>query len=202
MTDFDEDVEVHPAGVDRFADVEVLLRPKSPGASACWCQAYRLTPSEYPQTSTDERHSMLGAACEGDFSPGVIAYVGGIPAGWCGFGPRRELGRLQRSKTIQRIDDEPVLSIICFVVAPGFRGRGLSRALLRGVIEYASRQGVNVLEGYPLDSDGGRVGAAHAFVGTTGLFAAEGFIRMEATTSRSGGRIRWIMRRRLDALDA
>src|SRR5512134_1362290 len=49
------------------------------------------------------------------------------------------------------VDDAPVWSIVCFVVPPEFRHRGVAAALLRGAIEYAAKRGARVLEAYPID---------------------------------------------------
>jgi len=58
--------------------------------------------------------------------------------------------------------------VVCFVVRPGFRRRGLMHQLL----------------------DGG-------YVGTVQLFEAHGFKRVRQTTGRRGGKPRWLVRREL-----
>jgi hypothetical protein len=54
--------------------------------------------------------------------------------------------------------------------------------------------------GYPIDPDGARVNSAFAYVGTTSLFEAAGFKRIETTKARSARLPRWIMRRDLNAV--
>jgi GNAT superfamily N-acetyltransferase len=188
-------IEVHPASGDRFDDLSSILAPKRPDAPACWCLTYRLTSSEFNSLRGQERPDRLRRLCEQDIAPGVIAYVDGEPAGWCAMGPREEMGRLRRSRTIQRLDDLPVWSIVCFVVKVGYRKQGLSLHLLQGAIDYAASLDVGMLEAYPIETDGQRVGSTFAFVGTTNLFASAGFTSVQETTARSGGKPRWIMRR-------
>lgn len=113
------------------------------------------------------------------------------------LGPREEMGRLVRSRTIQRVDDRPVWSVVCFVVRAPFRRRGLAGHLLESAVTYAREQGAPVIEGYPVEPGDGRVSATLAYVGTTSMFERAGFERVEPTSSRSGGRTRWIMRREL-----
>jgi len=80
-------------------------------------------------------------------APAVIAYVDGVPAGWCSFGPRSSFNRLVKSRTIPHVDETPAWSVICFIVRPQFRRTGLSRALLDAVVDYAKgRSDVSVLE--------------------------------------------------------
>jgi len=98
-------------------------------------------------------------------APAVIAYVDGVPAGWCSFGPRSSFNRLVKSRTIPHVDETPAWSVICFIVRPQFRRTGLSRALLDAVVDYPEgRSDVSVLEAYPIDSTAGRVGASFAYV--------------------------------------
>lgn len=110
--------------------------------------------------------------CQGPDAPGVIGYVDGVPAGWCSFGPRSEMARLVRSRTIPSIDDVPVWSIVCFVVKPPHRRQGLCRGMLDAAVAYAREHGVRVLEAYPVDRQRRRISATAASVGTTDLFEA------------------------------
>jgi GNAT superfamily N-acetyltransferase len=136
----------------------------------------------------------LRSFCEQDPPPGLLAYVDEQPAGWCSVGPRATLPRLVNSRTIPRVDDLAVWSVICLVVRSGYRGHGLTRHLLHGAIVHARQHGAPVLEGYPVDPAGGRISATLAYVGTTSSFEAAGFHRVQPTLSTSGGATRWLMR--------
>ncbi len=187
-------VEIHPATGERFLDLAQILAPRRKDAPACWCLTYRVTSSEFGSLRGEDRPTRLRALCEQENAPGVIAYVDGVPAGWCAFGPRNEMGRLQRSQTIPQIDDRPVWSIVCFVVRAAYRRQGLTHQLLKSAIAYARSRGVQTREAYPIESGGTRVSAAFAFVGTTSLFEAAGFRKVKETAARSGGLPRWIVR--------
>ncbi len=139
------------------------------------------------------------APCACDIAPGV-AHVDREPAGWCAFGPRSEMERLRRLRTTQYLDDEPVWRIICFVIPAQFRRQGLAHRLLDGTVDYTRDHGAQVLEGYSIDPDGARVSSAFAYVGTTSLFDAAGFKRIEPAKARGASLPRWIMRRDLNAV--
>ena len=62
------------------------------------------------------------------YNEGMLAYVDGEVAGWCGFGPRHRLPRLERSRTIPKVDDVAVWSILCFNIRVGYRRRGVASA--------------------------------------------------------------------------
>jgi GNAT superfamily N-acetyltransferase len=83
--------------------------------------------------------------------PGLLAYEGSLPVGWVSLGPREELARLQRSRTLGPGGPEPgVFSIVCFYVDTAYRGRGISGALLDAAITFAREQGAASLEACPL----------------------------------------------------
>lgn len=190
-------IEIHPATTDRFDDVATLLGPQQEDAPACWCLYFRLTSSEFGAVRGAARPQLLRELCSREDAPGVLAYLDGEPVGWCALGPRSEMGRLERSRTIPRIDDVPAWSIVCFVVRPGFRRRGVAGALLAGAVEYARSRGATMVEGYPADTAGERISTAFAYVGTTGMFERAGFHRVVETAARTGGKPRILMRRQL-----
>ncbi|ROR65366.1 GNAT family N-acetyltransferase [Agrococcus jenensis] len=188
------DIAVHPATADRFDDLAAILAPRNPDAPACWCLSYRVPGAEFNALAGADRPARLRRYAEEGTPPGVIAYVGGEPAGWCSVSPRSSHHRLTRSRTIPAVDDVPVWSIVCLVVRPGFRRQGLGHALLAGAVEFARSRRAPMLEAYPIESGDERISTALAYVGTTSLFEAAGFERVVKTSSKSGGRERWLMR--------
>jgi GNAT superfamily N-acetyltransferase len=195
-------ITVVPAGREHWADLEAFF-----GNTACWCQYWRLSASAYGRVSHDqlvahkfaERKNQLRAQLERPTPPGMLAYVEGELAGWCGLGPRREMERLVRSRTIPAVDDRPVWSIVCFLVRAGYRRRGVARALLRGAIDCARAHGAPALEAYPVDPAGKRINTSFAYVGTVHMFEQAGFRRVVETAARSAGLPRWLMRLELAA---
>jgi GNAT superfamily N-acetyltransferase len=179
---------VVPATPDRFDDVLAVINP------ACTCQYWRMTSGEYSRSSQEERHAALSAQLEESPAPGLLAYMDGQAAGWVGFGPRERMGRLVRSRTIQKVDDVPVWAITCFTVRVGYRRQGIARALLAGVIAYAREQAAPALEAYPVDTAGRRIHGTAAYVGTAAMFERAGFLRVVETDARSDHLPRWLMR--------
>ena len=101
------------------------------------------------------------------------------------------------SRTIPLLDDRDPWSVVCFVVRPRYRRRGLMHVLLAGAVEHAAAHGASVVEGYPVETGGTRVDVISGYVGTVALFEAAGFHRAAPTTAHSGHRERWLMRREL-----
>jgi GNAT superfamily N-acetyltransferase len=186
-----QSTEVVPATADRFNDVAAVLgcHEKAP----CCCQYWRMSAGDYNRSTLAERRSALRGQLSETPTAGMLAYVDGEPAGWCGF-VRQRVERLVRSRTIPAIDDLPVWAVYCFTVRVGYRRRGVARALLGGLIDYAREQGAPALEAYPVETGGARIHGTAAYVGTLGMFEAARFRRVLQTDARSDHRPRWLMR--------
>lgn len=187
-------VDVLPATRELLSQVESILGP-----TACWCAYYRLSASEYGRDGfhreqVEQRRALLVGLLDGPVAPGILALEDGTAIGWCGLGRREALRRLTRSRTIPKVDDLDVVSIVCFLVAPGHRRQGVATALLDGAIAYARDAGVPALEAYPIDVEGSFVNSGDAHVGTVAMFEAAGFARVRETEAKAAGRHRWIMR--------
>jgi GNAT superfamily N-acetyltransferase len=189
-------IEIVPATPDRWDDVETVLGGS--GDRGCWCQAPRGLDTGPARHAPGGRKALLVEQLEGDPPAGMLAYLDGEVAGWIGFGPRPALPRLEHSRTIPKVDDQPVWSIVCFNIRVGYRRQGIASALLDGVVAYARRSGAPGVEAYPIDPGGGRVDTGFAFVGLTPMFERAGFERIFETAGHSAGRPRILMRHMFD----
>jgi GNAT superfamily N-acetyltransferase len=163
-----EDLEFHPLTAERWPDLEGLFGQH--GASGgCWCMWWRLTRSQFAQQRGQKNKQALRAIVDSGQIPGLLAYADGEPIAWCSVGPRETYPALERSRTLGRVDDEPVWSVVCFFVAKPFRRRGLMVPLLKAAVAYAKEHGAKIVEGYPveptetLSGDSGYTGVVSAF---------------------------------------
>ena len=195
--DITNEIRVMTATAEHWTDIEDFF-----AGQACWCQYWRMSAGEYGryakgpawmrqvQLRRERLHHQVGDSPP----PGMLAYLGQQMVGWCGFGPRQNMQRLERSRTIPKIDDRPVWSIVCFFIRPGFRRRRIASRLLQEVVKYAQHSGVAGLEAYPVDHQGKRINANSAYVGTVSMFEAEGFRKVIESDARTAGLSRWVMR--------
>jgi GNAT superfamily N-acetyltransferase len=198
--DIAEKLEVLPATGERWPAVAEFF-----ANHPCSCQYWRLSAGDYGRRDKTEiaqwqaaRQAELRSQMESDLPPGMLAYLDGELVGWCGFGPRPQMERLVRSRTIPKLDEQPVWAVVCFIVKVGYRRQGIADALLAGTVEYARQQGAPGLEAYPVDPEGDRINTSSAYVGTTSMFARAGFERVLMTDSTSAGQPRWLMRLEFD----
>ncbi|HEX2011380.1 MAG TPA: GNAT family N-acetyltransferase [Roseateles sp.] len=173
----DEALAIHPLTPARWPDLEaVFLARGCSQARGCWCMCYRRSGAQDP--GGHERAALNRAAFKaivdaGRFT-GLLAYRGTQPVGWLAMAPREDFAKLARSPVMKPVDEQPVWSLICFVVPSPERGRGVARALLRGAIEHAARQGIALLEAYPVDRPG-RGADQNLWFGVKSMFDAAGF---------------------------
>jgi GNAT superfamily N-acetyltransferase len=186
-------IVVRPATKERFDDVAIMLGPKNLDSSVCWCLSHRLDWKTNRELVGRARGEYVKRLCSRTVAPGVLAYSDAEVVGWAAVAPRSELP-FARSTKIPNVDDLPVWSAWCIRVRPGYRGRGISHALLDGAVAYARAQGSPAIEGYPVDNQGKKVDVTMAYVGTRKLFEDAGFTKAADTDSVSGGFPRVVMR--------
>ena len=129
------------------------------------------------------RKTLLKNLTSNNQVPGLLAYIGDQPIGWCSIGPREDFGSLERSRTLKRIDTTPVWSIVCFFVAKPYRNKGILSKLLYGAVEYAEQKGAQVIEGYPIDMQthklsGQTLKGYSGYMGIASVFTAAGFVKV------------------------
>lgn len=104
--------------------------------------------------------------------PGLLAFDGETPVGWCQLTPRDALPWLDRAWRLKRVDDVPVWSLSCFYVRKGYRKRGVTSALIAAALKAAKRAKAPALEAYALDA---AATPSASFTGFASTFARAGF---------------------------
>jgi GNAT superfamily N-acetyltransferase len=162
----------------------------------CWCAFWRKRGSgASPAQAESNRELLRGLAAREGIAPGLVAFRGARAVGWVSVGPREDYERLEHSRVLARVDDRPVWSVVCFVVSRTERGRGVANALLEAATQYAREHGATLLEGYPIETGGGRVSSASAYTGTLGMFERAGFDVVATRQATPTSRPRPIVRR-------
>jgi GNAT superfamily N-acetyltransferase len=164
----------HPLTPERWSDLESLFGERG-ACGGCWCM--------WPRVPRADFEKGKGAANKGAFRrivragepPGILAYANGAPAGWCAIGPRAGFVRLEGSRVLAPVDDQPVWSVVCFFIARPYRRQGLSAALLREAARFAAARGARIVEGYPIDPQSKTSADAFAWTGLARSFESAGF---------------------------
>ncbi|MCL2462236.1 MAG: GNAT family N-acetyltransferase [Defluviitaleaceae bacterium] len=110
---------------------------------------------------------------------GYLAFDGNTPAGWCnagdmdGYASRHWIPDFARQNACGR-----TMSVVCFCIAPGYRGQGVSVALLESVCADAKAGGFAAAEGYCM------TGENREYHGPERLFEKAGFVEAARQDNR------------------
>jgi GNAT superfamily N-acetyltransferase len=159
---------------ERWNDLEKLFGERG-ACGGCWCMWWKMRRSEFHERKGKENKKAFKRIVAAGEVPGIIAYSDGEPVGWCALAPREKYPLLENSRTLKRVDDQPVWSVVCFFVAKPFRGQDVTKKLLEAALEYARKQGAKIVEGYPVDPKRKPMPAAFAYTGLESAFRAVGF---------------------------
>jgi GNAT superfamily N-acetyltransferase len=174
---------IHPLTPSRWTDLETLFG-KQGACGGCWCMWWRLKRSEFNQSKGEGNRQAFQSIVESGDVPGLLAYAGGQPVGWCAVAPREAYPALERSRILKRVDDQPVWSVTCFFVAKPYRRKELTVLLLRAAVEHARGQGAFNLEGYPQDPGEGNQPAPFVFTGLASAFKKAGFVEVARRSAK------------------
>ena len=167
----------HPLTAERWAEFETLFGPNG-ACGGCWCMWWRLPRSRFAAQKGEGNRRALRSLVDGGEVPGIMAYQGSRPVGWCSVAPRDSFPSLDRSRVLARVDGEDVWSIVCLFVARGFRRSGVSRYLITAACEFARSLGATVVEGYPVEPRKDAIPDVFAFMGLPHAFEACGFVEV------------------------
>lgn len=141
---------------ENFADYEALTSHESEGGCYCsfWHQKWSsMADWETCKKETPERNRQIVLEkVRAGFHVGVLAYQGDELLAWLSVGPLTDF--YWTWKRIGQVGDEAksVAGIVCFTVAPKFRGQGMQSKILEALKEYGRSQGWAAIEAYPFDA--------------------------------------------------
>jgi len=108
-------------------------------------------------------------------SHGVLVYSEGEPVGWCQYGPKEELPRIDAGNIYKRLtlnnDGKRLWRITCFWVDRRHRNHGVAGVALKAALGSIRKKGGGFVEAYPAL----RKGFPADWTGTLSMFEKEGF---------------------------
>jgi GNAT superfamily N-acetyltransferase len=173
----------HPLTPERWLDFEKLFGPRG-ACGGCWCMYWRLSRTQYDEQHGELNRRNIKALVDSGNIPGILAYSGDEPVGWCSIATHEEFPTLGRSRILKPVDNQPVWSVVCFFVTRGQRRKGLTVQLLKAAVEYAASKGARIIEGYPVEPKDGKAPDVFVYTGLLSAFKQAGFtevLRRSAT---------------------
>ena len=170
------DVTIHPVTEDRIEDWTSLFDHDGfvgrPEWAACYCTEPHLQspvtdpPSEVHRSWRENRELERGMLRDGR-SFGYLVYVDGKVGGWVNASKRSDYALFRLGGP----EDDEVIGVSCFVIAPPYRRHGLAGRLLDRVLADAPSRGAAFVESYPYK----RPADDADFRGPRSLYEARGF---------------------------
>jgi GNAT superfamily N-acetyltransferase len=170
-------LKFHPLTPGRWVDLEKLFGERG-ACGGCWCMWWRLVHSDFLRQRGETNREAFRNLVDSGKIPGILAYTEGQPVGWCAVAPRETFPRLERSRILKRVDDEPVWSVVCFFVAKAFRGMRVSVRLLEAAVNYVRKQGGSIVEGYPVEPKKDWTPDPFVYTGLASAFREVGFVEI------------------------
>lgn len=165
----------------------------------CYCNAFNMPQEQFQKdvlAKTKEyggadgwqralRESAYRMVLNGEIQ-GYLAYDGDLAIGWCNANDRFRYYRVGAFDLSHAPADAVpeycpregyIKAIVCFEIAPEYRGMGISGMLLERVIADAKQAGYSYVEGYPEDEDDPK--GSMGFTGPLNLYRKAGFEEVE-----------------------
>ncbi len=174
----EDGLEARELTVARWTDFEALFAKYGGVQAGCWCMFYhRSGPNRGASEAARQEQNRKdhGELLRRGHAHGVLVYRRGSPVGWCQFGLREDLPRVDGGRKyralVGELDGPPRWRITCFFVDRPVRREGVARHALHAALEAIQRRGGGVVEGYPAT----HARAVGIWFGTTSMFEREGF---------------------------
>ncbi len=144
---------------------------ENPNWSICYCYSFHFTGPAAEWTRGKNRESVIRLIREHKLR-GYLAYAGNKPVGWCNANDRMNFQSLSKYYDIELSDSEKVCSVVCFLVSPPFRRKGIAKLLLSRVCEDYQDMGYDWIEAYP---GKGKLSCERHYKGPPSLYENTGF---------------------------
>ena len=137
---------------DYLSFFDNMVFSEHPDWSKCYCYSFHFIGADEEWSKEENRKSVIELISEHKLR-GYLAYFKNTPIGWCNVNNRVNYQRLKKIYKIDDDSDEKICSIVCFLISPEFRRKGIAKALLEKVLlDYADKD-YDYLEAYPMKGD-------------------------------------------------
>jgi len=181
--DFINELRFEPLTYGNWGSFEQLFGPRG-ACGNCWCMFYRLPKTDFQEGKFEDGNKLAMKEIVWNNRPvGILAFYEDQAIGWCAFAPREDFIKLSKSRVHKPIDELKVWSIPCMFIRKDFRKSGVSVALIKGVIDYAGKNGIKVIEAYPTIPTTDRLPDSFAWIGLYKSFERAGFKIADRTSA-------------------
>lgn len=146
------DISIKPLSPDLLNDYlfffDNIVFTENPDWSMCYCYSFHFVGIDDQWNKKENRASAIKLIKE-DKMRGYLAYSNNTPVGWCNVNDRNNYQRLNKIYNIVSDPNEKIASIVCFLISPAFRRKGIAKILLEKIISDYTKRDYDYIEAYP-----------------------------------------------------
>lgn len=145
-------LSIKPLSADTLDDFlfffDNIVFTENPGWSRCYCYSFHFTGRDDEWNKEANRSAVIKLVKENKMT-GYLAYYDNKPVGWCNANNRMNYQRLLKYYDLVDNPDDKVCSIVCFLISPEFRRKGIAQKILEQIQTDCSSLDYDYLESYP-----------------------------------------------------
>jgi len=143
--------------------------------SGCYCYFHHFPGSieEWLNRTKEENRADSKKSVLSGVTNGFLAYEDGNPIGWINTDLKENYVKVPYEEEINPSKEGKVASIVCILIAPLHRRKGIAKQLLKNVMVKLKENGIKIVEAYPRIGD---LSDAHQYHGPLSLYQSEGFL--------------------------
>lgn len=116
--------------------------------SKCYCYSFHFTGADEQWNKKANRAAVIKLISEAKMK-GYLAFSNNTPIGWCNVNDRNNYQRLGSTYKLEDNPGKKICSIVCFLISPEYRRKGIANLLLDKIIDDYSLSDFDYLEAYP-----------------------------------------------------
>lgn len=147
-----------------------MIHKENPDWSKCYCNDYHFL-GDVESCTREHSREMIIDRIDNEELQGYLAYQGDQPIGWCNVNDRLNYQRLLRDYELIDSADDKICSVVCFLIHPDHRRKGITHKLLEKVVSDYSNTDYDHIESYPKKGDAN----ASNFNGSVALYERNHF---------------------------
>ena len=146
----------------------------NPDWASCYCYYYHIAcgAGQWAKRSKEKNRAGARQLILSGKMGGYLAYVNESPVGWCNANDKEKYARLLAEQELWYREDKKIGSVVCFIIAPNHRRKGIARQLLKEACSVFRSEGFDYLEAYPRK---GELNDAQHYHGPLSMYKKAGF---------------------------
>jgi GNAT superfamily N-acetyltransferase len=176
--------EVKELSSTTWPDFEKFFAKHNGVQGGCWCTFYHHAEGRLLKQGLERKDAIAlnrkekkSLVTKGR-SHGILVYAGNQAVGWCQYGPKEELPRIDSGRNYSKLDlsadqGRNLWRLTCFFVDRDFRKKGVAGVALKAALDSIRKQGGGIVEAYPPTWKEG--GSWALWFGTVAMYEREGF---------------------------